>query len=250
MKKIIEIFKIELILYTRDFFGFFFTFAFPVLMLLLFGSIYGNEPSTFMNGLGTMDVSVPAYSAMIVGVTGLMAFPLTLANYKDKKIYKRFDATPLGKGIMIGVQTSVNLMMTILGFALLFVVGKLVYNIHIEGNWFMISLALLVSIAAIFSIGFLFTAISPTVHINNLLCYTSYFIMIFLSGATMPKELFPDSIKSISAFLPLTHAVNVLQGTFRNAAISEYRSSMIILGGITVICVTTGAFFYKKKSWV
>ena len=44
-----------------------------------------------------MDVSVPAYSAMIIGVTGLMAFPLTLAGYKESRIYKRFDATPAGR---------------------------------------------------------------------------------------------------------------------------------------------------------
>lgn len=83
MKKLLTVFRIEALLFLRDFYGFFFTFVFPLLMLLLYGSIYGNEPSAYFGGRGTMDVSVPAYSAMIIGVTGLMAFPLTLAGYKE-----------------------------------------------------------------------------------------------------------------------------------------------------------------------
>lgn len=249
MKKAAALFKIETILYIRNFFGFFFTFAFPVLMLLLFGSVYGNEPSPSLGGLGMIDVSVPAYSAMIAGVTGLMAFPLTLSAYKEKKIYKRFDASPAGKGMVIGVQTLVNLVMTVLGFLLLFMVGKLVYHIQIQGNWLLIGLALLLSAASIFSIGFLFTAIAPTTQINNLLCYVSYFVMIFLSGATMPKELFPDAIKKMSVFLPLTHAVNVLQGTFRGAAFHEYRNSGIVLLAVMLVCLGGGCMIYKKKSW-
>ena len=104
MKKWLVLFRIEAVLYCRDVFSAFFTFAFPVLMLVLFGSIYGNAPTAYFDGLGSIDVSVPAYCAMVLAVVGIMAFPLTLAQYKERKIYKRFDATPLGKGAVIAVQ--------------------------------------------------------------------------------------------------------------------------------------------------
>ena len=101
-----------------------------------------------------MDVSVPAYSVMIIGVTGLMAFPLTLAGYKESRIYKRFDATPAGKGVVIAAQVLVNLLMTLAGFALLFAAGKLVYDIKTEGSFWVILGALLLSIGAVFFPGF------------------------------------------------------------------------------------------------
>ena len=44
MKGFAAICKMELRLFTRDFFSFFFALVFPVLMLLLFGGIYGNIP--------------------------------------------------------------------------------------------------------------------------------------------------------------------------------------------------------------
>ena len=250
MKKLLAVFHIEALLFLRDFYGFFFTFVFPLLMLLLYGSIYGNEPSAYFGGRGTMDVSVPAYSAMIIGVTGLMAFPLTLAGYKESRIYKRFDATPAGKGVVIAAQVLVNLLMTLAGFALLFAAGKLVYDIKTEGSFWAILGALLLSIGAVFSLGFFFTAIARDMKISNLLCYVSYFVMIFLSGATMPKEMFPEAVKKFSAWLPLTYVVELLQGVFLGAAFEEYRKSLVVLGTILIVCTASWAALYRRKSWV
>ncbi len=249
MRKAAEIFKVETVLFIRGFFGFFFTFVFPSLMLLLYGSIYGNEPSAYFGGQGAMDASVPAYSAMMIGVTGLMAFPLTLSSYKEGKIYKRFDATPAGKGLVVAMQALVNLVMTAAGFALLFVVGRIVYQVRFAGHWFAMTMALLMSISAIFSLGFLFTAVAPTAKITNLLCYVAYFTMLFLSGSTIPMALLPATVAKFSDFLPLTHVVRVLQGTFRGASFGEYQASVAILALLTAACAIAGAMLYKKKSW-
>lgn len=250
MKKSLELFRIELLLYTRDFSGFFFTFVLPSLMLLLYGSVYGNDPTPYFQGQGAMDVSVPAYSAMIISVTGLMALPLTFSTCKERKIYKRFDATPLGKGRVICAQTLVNFYMAILGFFLLLFVGKAVYNIRIPGHWTAIAGALLLSISAIFSLGFLFAALAPNIKITNLLCYVSYFVMIFLSGSTVPKELFPEALKTAAQILPLTHVVHILQGTFRGAPLREYQTSVLLLALVFLFCTAAGSFLFRRKSWV
>ncbi len=250
MTRYLTVFKIETRLFVRNFYGFFFTFVFPLLMLILFGSIYGNEPSAYFNGMGSMDVSVPAYSAMIIAVTGLMAFPLTLAECKERKIYKRFDATPAGKSTIIKAQIAVNLLMTIAGFVILIIAGKLIYQIRIEGNFFAIAGAFLLSIGAMFSLGFFFTAIARDSKISNLLCYVSYFIMIFLSGATMPSEIFPDTVKMIARFLPLTYVVELLQNTFRDESFSQCVVSVVVLAVLMAFCISVGAGFYRRKSWL
>lgn len=58
------------------------------MMLVLFGSIYGNNPIYPGAEVGMIDVSVPAYCVMVIGVTGLMSLPLTLAEYKEKRYTK------------------------------------------------------------------------------------------------------------------------------------------------------------------
>lgn len=249
MKRFVAICKVELQLFTRDFFSFFFALVFPVSMLLLFGEIFGNTPIYEGADVNMMDISVPAYSVMVIGVTGLMSLPLTLSGYKEKKIYKRFDATPVGKKSIMLAQVFVNFIMTLMGIAILLIAGKLLYHIQIKGTFFSICVSMFFSIAAMFSMGFLFTAIGRDLKSTTLLCYLFYFVMLFLSGATMPDMLFPDAIKKFSDFLPMTYAVDLMQGVFAGDNLSMYGTELFILGLLTVICTAVGAVLYRKKDW-
>lgn len=249
MKRFAAICKIELRLFTRDFFSFFFALVFPVLLLFLFGSIYGNAPIYDGADVKMMDLSVPAYSVMVIGVTGLMSLPLTLSGYKEKKIYKRFDATPVGKKSIMAAQVSINLMMTLIGILILLIAGVLFYHIQIKGSFLSVCVSVLFSIAALFSMGFLFTAIGQDLKSTSLLCYLFYFIMLFLSGATMPDILFPDMIKKISDFLPMTYAVDLMQGVFAGDNLSLHRKELFILGSVTAVCAVVGTILYRRKDW-
>lgn len=241
--------KMQLRLFTRDFFSFFFALVFPVLMLFLFGGIFENTPIYDGADVKMMDMSVPAYSVMVMGVTGLMSLPLTVSGYKEKKIYKRFDATPVGKKSIMLAQVLVNLIMTLIGISILIISGKLLYHIQIKGAFLSLCISMLLSIAAMFSMGFLFTAIGRDLKSTTLLCYLFYFIMLFLSGATMPDMLFPDTIKKFSGLLPMTYAVDLMQGIFAGDSLSLHGKELLVLGSLTVICTAAGAILYRKKDW-
>ena len=249
MKRFVFICKMELRLFMRDFFSFFFTLIFPVLMLLLFGSIFGNAPVYDGSEIRMMDVSVPAYAVMITDVTGLMSLPLTLSGYKEKKIYKRFDATPAGKKSILSAQVFACFIMTLIGIAVLLTAGKLLYHIRINGAFLPVCISILFSIAAMFSMGFLFTAVGRDLKSTTLLCYFFYFIMLFLSGATMPDLMFPDSVKKISALLPMTYAVDLVQGIFAGDSLGLHGTELLILGLSAVLCTAVGAALYRRKDW-
>lgn len=249
MKQFAVICKTMTLLFLREFFGVFFALVFPLIMLILFGSIYGNGPVSPGAPVGYMDVSVPAYSVMIIGVTGLMSFPLTLAGYKEKKIYKRFDATPVGKRSILLAQVLVNIVMTFIGFFILLAAGKLLYRIQIQGSVCSVFIAMFFSIAAMFSMGFFFTAVGRDSKITNLLCYLSYFVMIFLSGATMPDQMFPETVKTAAKFLPMTYAVDLMQGVFAGESLAQHGPELWVLGLVSLVLISVGAVCYRRKDW-
>ena len=196
-----------------------------------------------------MDISVPAYAVMIIGVTGLMSLPLTLSGYKEKKIYKRFDATPAGKKSILAAQVFINLIMTLIGILILLIAGTLFYHIQVRGAFISVCVSVLFSIAALFSMGFLFTAIGRDLKSTSLICYLFYFIMLFLSGATMPDMLFPDTVKRISGLLPMTYAVDLMQGVFAGDSLRLHGKELMVLGSVTAVCAILGAVLYRKKDW-
>ena len=248
-KSFFTILKTEAILYMRGFFGPFFSFAFPVMMLLLFGSIYGNDPTPFYGGKGAMDVGVPSYLGLVIAVSGLMSLPLQLAEYQTNHVYKRFDATPVGKEKIIAAQLSLYFFASFIGSLMLILIGKSVYHIHIDGSPVLIIIVFLLSLVSMFSIGFFIAAVFKNAKIINLVSYLLYFLMLFTSGATIPVELFPDHVKFFTRFMPLTHAVEILKHSFAGNWQHENWISVIILSVISLVCGTTGIIFYRRRRW-
>lgn len=86
---------VEFKLFMREPEAFFFTLFMPLIMLFVFGSIYGNEPTEFFGGRGSVDFSVPAYIGLVIAVMGMMFIPNAVATYREKGILRRLRTTPI-----------------------------------------------------------------------------------------------------------------------------------------------------------
>lgn len=124
---------VETKLFLRDYTGTFFTLAFPVLLLVIYGSIYSNEPNAFFGGHGTIDFYVPAYITMVLATAGLLTLPVTLASYREKGVMLHLSATPLRPQAILAAEVVVHLAMTIIGALLLIIVGTFAYHLNFLG---------------------------------------------------------------------------------------------------------------------
>lgn len=240
-----EMIKTEFKCFTRNFINMFFVLAFPGLFLILFGEIYGNDPNPLFNGQGTIDASVPAYIGMIIAVTGIMSLPLALASYREKKILKRFKATPISPFHILVSQIIVNLIMTIIGGGLLILIGKVGYDLTFSGKVLPLILVILLSIICIFSIGFLIASVVNGTKAANAVANLVYFPMLFLTGATLPLETMPDKIKKVSELLPLTHCIKMMKGLWQGSSITDFGSEIMIVAGVTIVCSLLSIKFFR-----
>ena len=238
--------KFEAKLFFRNIINVIFLLIFPSMMLLIFGGIYGNEPTEIYSGYGTIDMSVPAYIAMVISVTGIMNLPLVICEYRDKKILRRFRATPLNPIHIIFAQLFVNLVMTVFGMVVLIVVGKLVFNLHYWGNIGFTILFFVLSVVSIFSIGLLIASVSPSVRAATAIANIVFFPMLFLSGASIPLELMPKTMNIISKFLPLTYVVDGMKKVWLGQQFSTVLMDIVILLAISIACLVIS---FKTFKW-
>jgi ABC-2 type transport system permease protein len=213
-------------------------------MLLMFGGIYGNKPTPFYGGHGTVDVMVPSYIGMIIAVTGLMNLPLTIAEYRDRKILKRFMATPLKPYYIIVSQLMTNFVTTLIGLLLLVITGKLVFGLHYLATGRSFILAFLLSIFSIFSFGFLIASIAPNAQAATTIANIIYFPMLFLTGATIPLELMPPVMVKISRFLPLTYVVDLLKNTWLGIN-QSYTRDIVVLVVVLIVSFFVSVLTFK-----
>ncbi len=230
MRGLWKLTRMEALLYLREPMAFFFTLVFPMLLLFLFGTIYGNKPSPFFGGRGTVDVSTPAYIAIIIGSTGLMGIGIGLATYRERGILRRFRATPLRPGAVLGAEIAVHFAMTFLGAVLLVTAARLVYHMNFSGNAAVVVLAFALCTLSFFAVGFLVAGLAPNAKVAYIIGMLLYFPNLFLSGATFPKEMFPPSIRAIGKFIPMTHIVSLLQGLWIGDALGKHVMEIAVLG--------------------
>lgn len=246
MKSLLDVTHVEFKLFLRNFFSVFFAFAFPVAMLLLYGSIYGgNNPSEFTGGFGLVDYSMPAYACMVIAVTALMSLPLTVAGYRERKVLKRLMASPMAPSKLLASQLAVNIAMTAVGIALLIVVGIIVYNIHFIGRLLPILFTFTLTTLSMFSIGLLVAGVLPSAKAVNLVSYLLYFPMIFLSGATIPLQVMPKSVQAAAHALPMTYGVELMQAAWLGKPLGDYTLDMLVLGGVFVVCTGVAVSLFR-----
>jgi len=224
-------------LFLREPVGAFFTLAFPLMMLFLFGSIFGNAPSPVLNNQGSVDISVPAYTAMIIATTGLMGLTITMAAYRENGVLRRLRTTPISPLVVLAAQVIVLFMMTAFGMVLLIIAGKLVYHLRFEGNALNVLAGFVLCCLSFFAIGFVLAGLMPTARTAQVVGLALLYPMLFLSGAGYPRELLPETILKVANFLPLTYVVTLLRGLWVGDPWSQHLTEVLVLTGILVVGV-------------
>jgi ABC-2 type transport system permease protein len=245
MKSLLKMTWMETKLFLREPIGAFFTLAFPLMMLFLFGSIYGNEPTPLFNGRGTIDISVPAYTAMIIATTGLLGLTITMAAYRENGVLRRLRTTSVSPFVVLAAQVIVLFLMTTLGMLLLIIAGKLVYHLRFEGNALSVLVGFMLCSLSFFALGFVLAGLMPTARTAQVVGMVLLYPMLFLSGAGFPRELLPEAINKVSTFLPLTYVVNLLRGLWTGEPWGNHLLDVGVLAGILVLGVVISVFTFR-----
>lgn len=245
MRGFTDLTAMALKLYLREPIAAFFTMAFPVLLLVLFGSIYGNEPNEMFGGYGSMDVSMPNYTGLILGTVGLLSIPITTAGYREQGILRRFRATPMRPLAYMAADVCTNLLMTVAGMLLLLLAGWVLYQVQFDGEFISYLAAVVLGCLAMFSLGYLIASLAPGARVAQVVGMVIFYPMMFLSGAGMPIEILPESIRKISAFLPLTYAVNLLRGMWFGETWSAHLLDVAVLGLMVVLLGGLAVRFFR-----
>jgi len=245
MKSLLKMTWMEVKLFLREPVGAFFTLAFPLMMLFLFGSIYGNTPTPMFGGYGTIDISVPAYTAMIIATSGLMSITITMAAYRENGVLRRLRTTPISPLIILAAQVIVVFAMTSLGMVLLIVAGKLVYHVRFDGSACSVLGGFVLASLSFFSLGFILAGLMPNARTAQIVGMVMLYPMLFLSGAGFPSELLPEAIKKISTFLPLTYVVNLLRGLWIGEAWGKHLLDVGVLAGMLVLGIVISAKTFR-----
>lgn len=249
MKSLLKMSWMEAKLFLREPVGAFFTLVFPLLMLFIFGTIYGSipegAPGAPAGGAGAIGGLIPAFGSMVIGMAGLMSVTITMATYRENGILRRLRTTPVSPLVVLAAQVVVVFTMTALGMLLLVAAGRLVYQVSFTGNALSLIAGFVLSSLSFFGIGFILAGTMPTARTAQVVAMVLLYPMLILSGAAWPRELMPGAIQKVSAFIPLTYVVNLLSGLWNGEAWSGHLLDVGVLAALLVIGVVVSVKTFR-----
>lgn len=205
--------RYEQLLYWRNPSSAVFTFAFPIVMLLIFASINRNARLPGMSGIGYSQYFVP----------GMVAFGLISACYtqlgiamcfrRDLGVLKRARGTPLPPWIFMAGSIGSCLVVSVILVALTTGMGMLLYGVVFPGRWGALALTLMVGASCFCALGLAITTIIPNAQASPAIVNGLLFPLLFISGTFWPPE--PDSfLARLASLFPVGHFQRALFAVF------------------------------------
>lgn len=237
MKKLLTLSRVELKLALRSPDTMLFVLIMPVVIVGIMRLI-SSDVSAIEHNLG-------AYLVIGICAIGLMGLPLTLSEYRSRKILKQMQVTPATPGLLLGSQILIQGLVALISALLVILECTLLFGVEISINPFRLLLGWLLVLISIFSIGMIICSISRDVKQAGIICSVLYFPMLLLSGTTIPYSKFPELIQRVGVILPLRQGIILMDGILSGDRLIDYIIQIIILLFLSVVGIITSIKLFK-----
>ena len=184
-------------------------------------------------------------TAVGICAAAFMGIPLTIAEYRDKKILKHFFTTPCSPMWILGSDILCAGVTALLSAVSVALVSVVFLGYEMRGNALAFMGSWLLTLVSMFSIGLLMASLCRTVKAVNAVTTLVYFPMLFLSGATIPYELFPSGLQKAANVLPLTQGIKLMKAVSMGAEPESVWKIIVLLVGIAVICTVASVKAFR-----
>jgi ABC-2 type transport system permease protein len=232
---------IEFRLFLRDRIGPIWAIAFPVVLLVIFGSIPGfkHPVSPSLPGVSILDAYLPILIAFVLAMLALNVLPPVLAGYREKGILRRLATTPVGPSRVLGAQVFISLSVTIVTVILLLAVARIAYHVPLPRQAGGFVLAALLAFGALLSLGLLISAVATSGRVANGAGAILFFPLMFFAGLWLPIASMPRVLQHISHATPLGAAVQALQDSWQghfpaSLQLITLAIYVVVLGGAAI----------------
>ena len=157
-----------------------------------------------------------------IAIWGIMGFSIigvatTMAGYREKKILRRIQATPLDVRTFFVAQVVAYLVLALVQASLILGVGTLAFDVQIAGNLFVIGLVILLGNIVFLNLGFIVGAYSKSVQAASGLGNVVVLPLLMFSGVFFPTDALPGVVSGVVSFMPLAPMVDAVRGVTLHA---------------------------------
>jgi ABC-2 type transport system permease protein len=190
----------------------FFTFVFPVVIIVVFGALTrGGGRSSYFYGLSALQYYVPTIAAMSVLGSCYSQLAIVLATRRQDGILKRVRATPLPAwGYFLGLLAHC-ILVSVVDVALIVGAGR-VFGVPVPTHWAAIAVTLVLAAACFCALGAAVASLIRNAEAAPPVVQLILFPLLFLSGTYLP--IHSQALNRVANVLPVRPLNQALLGPF------------------------------------
>jgi len=192
-----------------------FTFAFPLMFLVIFASLDKGAHIQSLGGIPYDDFFVPGILAYGVIATTYVNMAISTAILRDQGVLKRMQGTPLPRwayvAARIGSTVGIVLAMTVLTLAL----GAIAYGVHIRTSTLpALIVTLVLGTAAFTTLGIGITRFIPNAEAAPVIINLTILPLTFISSIWFPPTGMPKALIDVANMFPIRPLADGLEHAF------------------------------------
>ena len=240
--------KYDLLMFSRELFYMIFTIIIPPVTYLFMGQLFGDQ--TYAGNLSYAETYTPSFILLITFGVIFFAFGFDQVMNRTTGVEKRISLSPVPQNMLLLSSILKAIIITSIGFFLVFAIGMLVYNLSFEplrflgayGFFIILNAVLLIISSAIYS---LFKSMNAALVFSIVI----FQVVMFTGGFTMPISMMPKFVQVIADFNPLYHMNNMFIAIW-NQQLTFNNSTFISIGyivGLVIIALIIIRFTNKRR---
>jgi ABC-2 type transport system permease protein len=243
--------RVEELTFVRDRMALFFTFFFPLVLLLIFGSVFNK---TLSSGVTFAQYFVAGMIASGLVGTGFQNLAISIPIEREDGTLKRLSGTPLPKAAYFAGKVVLILQSLIAQVVLLLLIGMLLFGVKLPTSgtkWFTFGWLLVLGTITCTLLGLAFSSVPKNGRGAPAIVSPVVIVLQFISGVFFVFSDLPKWMQTLSAVFPLKWLCQGMRSVFLpdSAAATEPAGSWelgrvaLVLGIWAVIgaiaCATT-----------
>ncbi len=204
-----------------------------------------EERSVRAQNLKYIDFFLPGMVAFSVMQGGLW-MAVVFIQLREGRVLKRFGATPVSRPVVVGSQTLVRLVVSIIQSAVLVLAGRFMFNAHIGGNPLVLAALIVLGGLLFLLLGAAISGLAKTEEAAVPIVNVVAMPMMFLSGVFWPVATFPSFIQPLIRVLPLTYFGDAVRQLMTSGTrIAPLWADMAVMAAWVVVAALLAVRFFR-----
>lgn len=232
----------------------FFTFVFPLIFLVLFNVIFGNNQIEVPGG-STHEATfyVPAIAALSIVTACYTNIAMTICYTRDDGVLKRIRGTPLPVWAYILARVLHAVLVGLLLVVIVIAFGRLFYAVTIPTNTMPAFLVTVIVGAAAFSmLGLAVTTVIPNAEAAPAIVNFTILPLFFISDVFIRLEDPPAWLHTVASIFPVVHFSEAMQTAFNpfetGSGFELLHLGVIAIWGVAGFVVAARWFSWEPRS--